>query len=393
MEYTVVSSDSHIDMSWLPGDLFSKAVPARFKDAAPQVVPTDDGPKWVAEGKTLGVANSAGFTFLKPARGAYRRVDRMLDEGLYDGRSHVTDPDLRLKCMEIDGIDAEVIYGITGTAKQLKDPELVAAVYRIYNDWVNDFCATRPGRWYALAAIPVHDPSAAAAELHRVAKHKYIRGAEFMASAAPYPIYVRDGHWDSVWQAVAETGLPISFHVGGGESPVPPPPGVASTDYILDRELTQNELSYRAIRSALSQMSVAQWLTSIIMSGACEKYPKFRFVLGEAGAGWIPFVLGRLDNAYTGHKLDTGLKPAFSNKPSEYWFRQGATTFQKEAVVGKMAHLIGEDNIMWGSDFPHPDSVWPESQEVIADTLGPLTAAVRRKIIRDNGMRLYRIGQ
>ncbi|MSQ25709.1 MAG: hypothetical protein EXR49_05480 [Dehalococcoidia bacterium] len=91
--------------------------------------------------------------------------------------------------------------------------------------------------------------------------------------------------------------------------------------------------------------------------------------------------------------MASGLKPSFSSKPSEYWFRQGATTFQNEAVVGKMAHLIGQDNIMWGSDFPHPDSVWPESQKVITETLAPLTAAVRRNLICDNGKRLYRIGQ
>ena len=79
--------------------------------------------------------------------------------------------------------------------------------------------------------------------------------------------------------------------------------------------------------------------------------------------------------------------------PSEYWFRQGATTFQEEPCVGQMAHLIGEDNLMWGSDYPHPDGVWPDSKAVIQETMGQLPAPVLRKIICDNAVRLYRMGE
>ena len=394
MNYAIVSGDSHVDMSMLPGDLFVDNAPAHLKGQVPHIEDTDEGPRWVAEGRILGVVQSAGFEFIPAQRGRWKRTDRMLDAGFYDGRGHPTDPELRLKDIIMDGVDAEVIYGITGTGKNLIDRETIAAVYRIYNDWVNEFCGKSPGRWYALACIPIHDPCLAASELMRAARLDYIRGADLMAAEVSRPIYSRDGYWNPLWKALAETELPLSFHIGGAPISVPPPPDDGSTEIIIsDRQPTQNELAYRGVTDSLGQLSGAQWLSGILLSGACELFPNFRFVMGEAGAAWIPFVLGRLDHTYLESSLDKEFDPPLTMLPSEYWFRQGATTFQEEPVVGQMASIIGENNLMWGSDYPHPDGVWPDSKKVIKETMGQLEPTVLRKIIRDNAVKLYRIGQ
>ena len=79
--------------------------------------------------------------------------------------------------------------------------------------------------------------------------------------------------------------------------------------------------------------------------------------------------------------------------PSQYWFRQGYTTFQEEACVGQMAHIIGEDNLIWGSDYPHPDGTWPDSREVTQESMGQLEPKVLKKIVCDNAVKLYRIGE
>ena len=131
MEYNIVSGDSHVDMSMLPGDLFVNNAPAHLKDQVPHIEDTKEGPRWVAEGRVLGVVQSAGFEFIPAQRGRWKRTDRMLDAGFYDGRGHPTDPELRLKDMIMDGVDGEVLYGITGTGKNLKDREIIAAVYRM----------------------------------------------------------------------------------------------------------------------------------------------------------------------------------------------------------------------------------------------------------------------
>ena len=139
--------------------------------------------------------------------------------------------------------------------------------------------------------------------------------------------------------------------------------------------------------------SMVQVMMGIIFSGACEKYPDLRFVMGECGAGWVPFALDRMDHIFDDGQYERKFDPPFTLKPSEYWFRQGYTTFQEEHSVGQIAHLVGFDNLMWGSDYPHPDSVWPDSREIIQETLGNLEPAAAKQIVRDNAVNLYHMGQ
>ena len=95
--------------------------------------------------------------------------------------------------------------------------------------------------------------------------------------------------------------------------------------------------------------------------------------------------MARMDDEYEDqfHEL------SFSMKPSDFWRRQGFTTYQHETIVADVVHLVGEDNILWGSDYPHPDGVWPDSTQMIAEDLGRLDERVRRKIICENAGKLY----
>jgi predicted TIM-barrel fold metal-dependent hydrolase len=403
MNYTFVSADCHMDLSWLPGDLFTKNAPQHLVSRVPHVIeaPTKENKYglfnaiWVADGKELGVYGGTGFGFGPPERGISARTDRMWEAGYYDGDPHVIDPELRLKDLELDGPQAEMIYGMTGAGIKIKDPEVLTATYRIYNDWIADFCNTTPGRFYGLACISVHDPKEAASELRRAATLGPLRGVDLIASEVTHPIYTRDGYWDPLWEAVAETQMPISFHLGGARLPVPPPPGESTElgTLNLGRSMSQNELAYQGTWLPLGMLSGSQWLAGIIMSGVCEKIPDFRFVMGEMGGSWIPFVLGRMDHIFHERHLDEKFSPPMSLLPSEYWYRQGATTFQEEPEVGKMADLIGVNNLMWGSDYPHPDGVWPDSKSVIQKTLGNLDEESFRKITCDNAVKLYRMGE
>ena len=403
MDYTFVSADCHMDLSWLPGDLFSANAPAHLVDRVPRVVesPTKESKYglyhgvWVADGTELGVYGGMGFGFTPPERGVSARTDRMWDAGYYDGDPHVIDPEQRARDLDLDGVQAELIYGMTGAGMKIKDPEVLTATYRIYNDYIADFCARKPGRFYALACIPVHEPKAAAEELRRAATLGPLRGCDLIASEVSHPIYTRDGYWDPLWEAVAETRMPISFHLGGARIPVPPPPkgGTDLGSLEQGRPPSQNELAYQGTWLPLGQLSGSQWLAGILMSGACQALPDFRFVLGEMGGAWIPFVLGRIDHIYHERKLGEKLDPPLEMLPSEYWYRQGATTFQEEHAVGQTAHLIGVDNLMWGSDYPHPDGVWPDSRQVVQETLGNLAPADFRKITCDNAVMLYRMGE
>ena len=250
MEYNLVSGDSHVDMSWLPGDLFLQNAPSSLKEKMPKVTETGEGARWVVGDQVLGVAGGAGFSFLPTLKNKFRRMDRMIEmgflQGMDEGRYHPTDPDLRTKDMVLDGVEAEVLYGMTSAGIRIKDPEIVAATFHVYNEWVADFCQTRPGQWYALACIPVHDPTVAAEELRRVAKLG-LRGSDLYVGGIVRPIYVRDGYWDPLWEAAAETQMPISFHIGGGGGLQVKPPqddDDFSSAYLSDTP-SQNQLAFQ----------------------------------------------------------------------------------------------------------------------------------------------------
>ena len=133
-------------------------------------------------------------------------------------------------------------------------------------------------------------------------------------------------------------------------------------------------------------MCAGEFLASFIFSGAPDRYPDLKFVLGEAGAGWIPYTIERMDFEYEDYLSNLDL----SMDPSEFWRRQGFTTFQTETSGLRMVDMIGEDNLLWGSDYPHLDGVWPDSKNAIARDMGHLSDSVRNKIICSNTGKLYR---
>ena len=387
MEYNIISSDGHIDLEFLAPDLFISNAPAGWREKMPQVVETEEGFEWRASGKFLSTAYARPKAILSPEN--EDRMDRMAAVGFYEdaqnGRPHPSTLELRLKDMEMDGVDADVIYGLTFTAGRLlgvrrsegkviehtPDTELVTHIFRIYNDWLADFCSQSPDRVVGISCIPNHDPGAAAAELRRTASLG-LRGAELDVQGAGIPVYYEE--WDVLWKAAAECNIPISFHVLG-VNPRPPNPG--------DEGIEEYTRTFSTLGMALGQLEGPELLTSIILSGAVERFPDFKFVLGECGASWVPFVLDRLDHECPDY-------PGLTMKPSDYWRRQGYTTYQSEGFIPELIQFIGEDNVMWGSDYPHPDGVWPDSQAAIKKDLKNLKDEnIRRKILRDTCAKLY----
>ena len=129
MEYTIISGDGHIDLRWLPHDLFVAHAPAQWKDQVPHVRDTPTGQHWFAEGRDLTTRPFGTLANTEPPkRGESQHVDRMYAAGFYDGQAHPTTPVLRLKDQEIDGIEAEVMYGILGISRLLESRELLHVV-------------------------------------------------------------------------------------------------------------------------------------------------------------------------------------------------------------------------------------------------------------------------
>jgi len=376
MRYDVISADGHIDLIWLPPDLFTANASRRLRDRMPYVTDGPKGPEWVAHnGARFGLMNGMGSAGREYVPGVIHRSDRMAATGLYeDGKNGIrrlTEPDLRLKDQDRDGVQAEVLFGILGASMRLGDEEAGVEMLRIYNEWLAGFCGASPERLLGLACIPNSPIEAAVAEIHRVAQSEGIRGLDVANSPDMIPLW--DPAWEPLWAAAAETGLPVHFHTIGGRpwAPGDHPPQVQRAAF--------------AVHISMFQIQMATFLMSIIFSGVLERHPTLKVVIAESGIGWIPYVLDHMDLEWEDQFKDLSL----TMKPSDYWRRQCKATYQTDRIGIKLIEELGVDTVMWGSDFPHPDGVWPDSLSFIDKELAHLSMEVRHKIVCGNAAALY----
>jgi predicted TIM-barrel fold metal-dependent hydrolase len=376
MQYRRISADCHLDMPWMPPDLFVSEAPQALKDRMPYVADSPDGPRWVAKnGAGFGLKNMVGPSGAPFVPGQNYRVDKMAETGLFeDGKKdvrRVSDPHLRIKDMDRDGVDAEVIYGILGAASRLNDHEASNEMLRIYNNWLKDFCSHYPDREIGLACLPYGDIDAAIVEIHRVAKLG-LRGLELSCSWDMEPMW--SPIWEPLWKAVNDVQLPLHFHTFPAT-----PPGL--------REKYSKPTQRAAMFTGVSafQMNLINILAALMGTNVFERYPNIRIAFGESGIGWIPYALDRMDFEWEDRFRDLGLKM----KPSEYWRRQCRATFQFDRIGTKLVEEMGVGTLMWGSDYPHPDGIWPESSKYIAEQFAGLPADVVRKITCENAGKFY----
>jgi len=376
MRYQRISADCHIDLPMLAPDLFTANASAALRDRMPYVTDGPDGPFWTCKnGGSFGLLNGVGPAGQKLVPGQNYRVDVMAATGLYEdgkkGHRHPTDPVLRAKDMDRDGVQAEVIFGILGAATRLNDPVAANEMFRIYNDWLVDFCRHDPDRFIGLACLPYGDIDAAVKEIHRVAKLG-LRGVELSCSwdmeAMWHPV------WEPLWKAIHEVELPLHFHTFPAL-----PPGV------LDKQSGRTRRAAFFTVVSGFQMNLVNILAAVIGAAVLERYPHVRISFGESGIGWIPYALDRMDFEWEDRFRDLGL----TMKPSDYWRRQCKGTFQFDRIGGKLIEEMGVESLMWGSDYPHADGVWPESSKYIEEQFGHLPAEVTHKITCENAGKFY----
>ncbi len=349
----LISGDNHIDLTYCPADLWSSQAPAKWKKTAPRVEMRNDGQHWFVGDVDRGMWNGVGPGFLPYTKGAFGHIDEMKELGFewnyFPGaKPRPTTPELRLADLDRDGLEKEIIYGCLMVNDLIDDTEL--------RGWVDHT-----------------DPAAAAAEVRRCAKLG-LKGGDLAFKRMSLPLY--HPAWFALWEACAECKFPISFHSTGFKAIRAP-----DTPEMEKEIFTQ----WRLVRSALFQLDTMEVLVSVLASGACEKYPDFNFVLGESGVTWLPYVFDRLDIEYE----DRAKSLNFKLKPSDYFRRQGYVTYQQDKYLEPIVPLIGEDNIIWGADYPHPDCIWPNSKETLNRNLAGFSPSVQKKITYENVTRLY----
>jgi predicted TIM-barrel fold metal-dependent hydrolase len=355
ISHRLYSCDDHLDLWNLPSDVWTERVPSTLRDRAPRVVEHGGMQWWSCDGNLMGPHRMTSD---------YSAISRA---GIKDDGSRASDPTLRLKDMELDGIYASVIYGPHLFGLPIADADLRATVLAAYNDWAVEFNRHAPDRLCVLPVLPTDSPERATRELERVAKLGH-RGAII----SPFEFRCSDPEWDSFWSAADAARLPISFHIGRGTSQVKIAPG--------SWEL--------AAFAAVGPMQLDEPLAMMIYSGALERHPGLRLVLAESGIGWLPYFVRRLDQTAEKHVAkaqDYRLKA----KPSEIFRRQVYATFEEEPLGPSLLPLLGPENFMWASDYPHPDSTFPHSRKAIAEAFEGLDAAFVERVTATNCSKLY----
>ena len=214
MQYNLISGDNHIDLTYLPPDLWSSQAPGKWKLMVPRVEELEDGCHWFVDAQDKGMWNGVGPGFLPYTRGMFGHIDEMRDIGFeWDSRPGArprpTTPELRLADLDRDGIDAEIVYGCLMINDLMQDAGLRSWADKMYNDWAADFAKRAdPRRVFPLAIIPNTDPIEAAAEVRRCAKMG-LRGGDLAFKRMSPPLY-HDG-WFPLWEAAAECKFPIAF--------------------------------------------------------------------------------------------------------------------------------------------------------------------------------------
>ncbi len=362
MTGAIYSCDDHLDLSAVPPGVWDSRIPRRFVERGPRVVDEGKGRQWVCEGKVIGRSGMPKNKELVKKLSAIGRA------GIDDDGYRAGTPALRLEDMDRDGLAASVVYGPLSLGFPIADPDLQDVTYGAWNDWAaEDFNAFAPDRLCALAFLPFHSAGAAASELERCAALGH-RGAIVDA----FRIDLGDAAWDRLWAAAAAHGMPISFHINGGISPM---------------------LSYQigkwqsAAFATLLPMQLDEPLATMVFSGALERHPGLKLVLAESGIGWLPYLVTRMDAEWS--ELRAKLDYASAVAPSELVRNQVILTFEHEPLAAQFIPLVGAESCMWASDYPHTDSTFPNSRRAIDESLGALSPDDVRKITATNCAQLY----
>jgi predicted TIM-barrel fold metal-dependent hydrolase len=282
--------------------------------------------------------------------------------------------------MDQEGIDLAVLYpsfGLFALATDGLNPALALAISRAYNDWLHEFCATDPERLKGVAMVPRQDPAGAAAEARRAVGELGFVGVFVRPNAV-------DGHtlddhcYDPLYAACQELGVPLGLHEGGKAGHIQ-----AGADRFTDLEMQH------ICTHPLEQMCAA---VALIYGGVLDRFPSLDVVFLEAGCGWVPFWLERMDEHHENNLArNFGGTRTRELRPSEYFRRQCYVSANAdETFLRSVVDQIGADRIVFSSDYPHPDAPFPHAvDELLA--LEDLTDDQKRMILWDNTARLYHL--
>ena len=372
IRHGLISSDSHAN---LHRDAFVERMSAaRWGDRVPHVREVDlDGrrvERWVVDGRVASrraVVNCAAVMD-DPLR-------RTFPQRWEDVPPRVYDPAARLVALDEDGVDGEVLFFNdpvdSASVPFGGEPEFELACVQAYNDGLADWRRVSD-RYVPLALLPWRsDMATVVAEARRavgLGHRGIVMLAEPSASAEWLP-HFNDRAWDPLWAACEELGVPIHWHAHAGIRLLPP-------------RWEDNQ----ALRRTAAFSVQPQYVASFVLSGVADRFPGLKLVCAETGIGWLPYVMDAADHAWERGRL---WRHGVPTRPSEVVRRQVHANFWYERWGVELRSVIGVDNLMWASDYPHGTSTYPDSWALVEHVMEGVGDEDRARLLHGNAERLY----
>jgi predicted TIM-barrel fold metal-dependent hydrolase len=350
LQTPIVDADAHVHE---PPDLWQERVPAKWRERAPRVIHGDDGDVWSfddgAKARPVGLSASVGLNVTQFRSHGLRYAD--MRPGAYESKARLDD-------LDIDGIDAQVLYpsvALEGARLYTGDRGLQLACVRAYNEWLAEFCEDADGRLVGLAVMPATSVDDAIEELE-VAIALGHRG--FLLSQFPNGTMDPDPDDDRFWSAASDAGLPAAVHLGSFMRPR------------VKHWPDMTELSFLALAGAAKGGAHAiEMACTLIFSGVLERFGDLRVLLVEAGIGWIPTLVEQLDTMFLRYRWIGEHVDRMRVMPSELFHRNVWTTFITDRVGLEHLDRINAGHVMWSTDYPHDTTDWPNSRVTIESQL------------------------
>lgn len=390
-----VDADAHV---LEPAELWAERMDRdRWGDWIPRYLPEDsDGyESWYVG----GVRRAAGTGIFGCAAG-YDPEELVSRPWRYtEGHAAAWDPVERVRVLDDEGIDTCVLYpslallfGPLDPIPAVRDPRFVLDCQRAYNDWVADYCAVAPDRLSAMATVPIQDVDLAVTETRRTITERDLRGIVLRSAAPAVDRPFNHPCYDELWALCQDLDVPVALH---------PATHVDFANAVRLFDLISREANISinnrgtdelhgggAISHAVgAPVDAIVSMGRLILGGVCERFPRLRFLFLEAGGGWVPSILHAMDEEI--HARPTERK-WLSMLPSEYFQRQCWVSFAPDdPTLAPSVDLLGAERILWASDFPHLDAVYPGATRALDVSLAKLPDHERDRIAGANAVAAY----
>ena len=381
-QYNVISGDGHIDLN---PDLWRERVAARWRDRAPKRVTLPSGmDATVVDGgkpHTIGVTRNVGHGKTDDLR---KKVPT------FDNGSGCGPPEQRLREQDADGIDAEVLFSqLAEVFADAKDHGLYVDLFRAYNDFLaEEYQAEDPERLVPIGILPTSGVDDAVRELEHCATIG-LRGVKLDAfpSGAGHPT-LED---DRFWARAVELGMPLTNHSDGHLSTNRRAPAFAYEKEPGTELIHQLDPFTYFFRFTSDSMKAT---TQMAFAGVWDRFPTLEMYWAETMIGWFEYGLWQIDDHYDRYmemiNANWGLK-FLERKPSEYVRERNYWGFLHDPVGIRHRHAIGVDKLIWGTDFAHAASDWPNSLGVVEADFADVPADERRQMLVENTVRYFRL--